>query len=230
MRAKRPRADLVARSGKTPAHGFVLSPVRSRPPRNLEEARKDVDLLSRNGRICRFLIGYTVNWVRDHDLFGPKYGSPKEFMRSFKHPSLRTLYECSALADSVPGDVVEAYDLEQIELGIQLLPKTPSGDVFVSKTALAALRIRVERDGKRLLVAFAEASVEELVAAVLDGRKRTLPEFPAEFVNKVERLSRRMGEGVTALGSVRRQRQGSQNVAVITVLDDRLDDFLAHFD
>jgi len=222
---KRSGANLSAR-GKPPSEGLVIVPLRRRVPRNLAEAREDLDLLLRNERYCRYLIGERLAIVRNKELWREAgFGSMKEFMGSLKHPSLTTLYECMNLADAVPADVVKRFDTEMIEAGIQLLPRDESGQVFISLKALLAIEITAERGGRSVRVPFTDASVGELVDEIRRGRVKALPPTPPELERKISSLQRRFGEGVTQIAAVRRQRQGSRNVVVVMIDEDKVEAF-----
>jgi hypothetical protein len=220
------KAIVMKREPVAPDAGLSLLPVERRHPRDAQEAHLDVQKLRRNGRICAYLLGDRLAWIRDNRAFAELgFRHMKAYLASLTGTSMRTLYRCLALADAVPAEVVEEYDVEKIDAGIALLPPGEGGAVLVSRKALEALRVPAREGGRGAEVSFRKASVEELEAEVQRRREASLNRSSAKLKHAVARLQTRLGSGVTAIGSVRIQRQGSRHVAVIAVAADRIEEF-----
>lgn len=204
-----------------------LIAISRREPKTYQETHEQLLTLRHNIRVCTYLFAERLARIRDHELYLAADHASLEAYCAKEIPgiSMRTLWKALAFADSIPGEVAAAYEPLKIDAGARLLKRNKQGDVLITKKALEDITIDAKREGKTVSVSFVKATPEELLAAAARRRKRALPEFPPELVAFGERCDRLFGSGVTRIAECRLQRQGSRSVLVITVAEDRTDEF-----
>lgn len=175
---------------------------------------------------ARYRIGATLLAMRESRLYREAgFRSFNAYLESLRGSSRRTLYRYMELAGKVSADVAFTLDTERLEAGLLLLPAREATPVTVR--TLRAIQVPVVRNDRARRVRFAEATTEELLAAVRAQELASRPALPAEAATLQARLQKRLDVGPGGLGDVGLRRRGKRLVLVVEVPLERGEELLA---
>lgn len=202
-------------------------PPTTSPPMSLAEAGTALTGLFLTMRLARYRIGRILAVVRDLKLYKESgHRSFAAWLESLKGATSRTLYKYIALAESIPGDVAEAYDPERIEYALALIAPEKGDSAAITLQTFKRLMVQVLRDGEYVEVKFEKTLTEELLRAAAEQRASLTPEPSPEVRAAQGKVQARLGNGSTMIGEVEvRKRRGQEGIQIFVPLD-RVDDYL----